>query len=546
MASAFPPGFAPAVRAGTSDPAWQDATRIHDDLKRRVSGSYAALYVGATPYLSYLMAQDPQCEGVVVVAPAQGALAALDQLEVGDFFEPYEGAPADALRRLRTAVQARTVQVAVVWDLVVSGLQPQAAEIQLFMESAFFAMRRYANNPVPERDAPLWALTEGQDRTLYYTFQGRGAAPAPTPAAAPRMDTGGAVLPVPITPEERRQMETNLLAFIQSFLPQFVKNPPVSAYLAPEFQPLWIRAFTHETVDPENNYELFEYKGDRTLDYAVNEYIMRRFPNATKGQYSNMKSALVSKSGLQAVNREFGFSSYAITFKSTRHLNEDLVESFLGALVEVSDRLVFGLGYLNVYNFVVWYFNQRNLSMEVQGKNPYRTLVQQVFSRLFTQERVSSMLQEEITHPGEDTLVALVLSPQARSRLAQKFNKRFPEGPLGTGQALDKKVATTMAYESAYSALRAQGVTEDWAEAESLRMDFEAVGPEYERALAKARAAGYTDIVLFKSVNMTDRAGTMAILVGVRPDGKRETIAVGEGTTRTEAIRAAVVAYASS
>lgn len=537
------------VPSAASDPAWQDATRIYDILKQTLPGAYAVLYVGASPYLSYLLAQDQACEGVVVVAPQAGHQRAMDLFDVGDFFEPFQGTPVEAFRNLQSTLARRqdAPALALVWDIVVAGMPPQASDIRLYMQAPFFVMRRFANQPIPESDARMWAANQGADGTVYYfkTVTPSEQTPFPASAAAtPRMD-GTAFLPVPIAPAERRTMEQSVLEFLQGFLPMFVKNPPVATYLAPQFQPIWIRAFTHETVDPDNNYEMLEYKGDRALDLAVNEYLMRRFPGGSKGQYNNMKSALVSKTGLQPVARDLGLADRVIKFKSTRHLEEDVVESFLGALVDVSDQLVFGLGYLNVYNFVVWYFNQKQLSLEVQGKTPYKTLVDQILSRLFTQKGVKAVLEKRTDELPGQIITNLILAPDAVDLLARQFRKTVPT-TLGSGRAQDKNVSATAAYEQAYRTLESQGITVDWAEEQRRRMDFEAVGPDYQRALTKAQASGFTDIVLFKSVNMTDRAGTMAILVGVRPDGSRTTIAVGEGPFRPDAVRAAVVAYASS
>ena len=49
-------------------------------------------------------------------------------------------------------------------------------------------------------------------------------------------------------------------------------------------------AFTHESIDPKQNYEFFETLGDQTLNKSIVWYFSRRFPELNNPQGSDVIS----------------------------------------------------------------------------------------------------------------------------------------------------------------------------------------------------------------------------------------------------------------
>jgi dsRNA-specific ribonuclease len=283
-----------------------------------------------------------------------------------------------------------------------------------------------------------------------------------------------------------------------------------------------------------------EFIGDLALENAIGKYLVARFPTATKGQYNEMKRALVEKQGLKVVSRNLGLSSMLLTFKNTQHIAEDVVESFLGAMAGVSDRLVPGLGDVNVYNYVVWYYNEQDISPEREGQMPPKTIVQQTFEKFFDQKTVK---QEEVKVP-QGVLVRAVVPQSVVSDMKKIYGKDIPE-VLGESVGLTSKAASAKAYQAARDLLNQLGITFEWAERIQREREFNSgdMKKYYDQAIAKARGEGYTELVLLKSSTLAGKEGTLVGLAGVLPNGKKVTVAVGEGAQRFEAALAAMKAY---
>ena len=81
-------------------------------------------------------------------------------------------------------------------------------------------------------------------------------------------------------------------------------------------------ALTHRSANAEHN-ERLEFLGDALLGFIVAETLFTLNPQATEGELSRMRSALVNKSALAAAARSLGIGEYILA---------DTVEALIAAI----------------------------------------------------------------------------------------------------------------------------------------------------------------------------------------------------------------------
>jgi len=64
-------------------------------------------------------------------------------------------------------------------------------------------------------------------------------------------------------------------------------------------------ALTHRSASRQNN-ERLEFLGDALLDFVVGEMLYRRYPDASEGDLSRQRAAIVNKAALARVGRHLG------------------------------------------------------------------------------------------------------------------------------------------------------------------------------------------------------------------------------------------------
>lgn len=102
---------------------------------------------------------------------------------------------------------------------------------------------------------------------------------------------------------------------------------------------LYQEALTHRSAGCPHN-ERLEFLGDSVLGMIVSEWIFEQLPNATEGELSRMRSALVRKDSLAGIAKELGLGDYlrlgAGELKSGGFRRDsilgDAVEALIGAV----------------------------------------------------------------------------------------------------------------------------------------------------------------------------------------------------------------------
>ena len=117
---------------------------------------------------------------------------------------------------------------------------------------------------------------------------------------------------------------------------------------------IWKRAFTHESynVEPDENYETTEWLGDQFVGSAFCKYLYSVLPKnlITERNLTLFNNYYMSKNFQPQLARKLGLSDFVRLGKAApifQKIEEDIFESFFGALVDIADnKLGQGVGYV--------------------------------------------------------------------------------------------------------------------------------------------------------------------------------------------------------
>lgn len=234
----------------------------------------------------------------------------------------------------------------------------------------------------------------------------------------------------------------------------------------------WIKAFTHESVDPVNNYQSLEFFGDVIMNYSFAEYI-RKLALQRDYQLSQSKASIVlnyymSKPQQAKMARDLGLVEY-VRF-DTEHpdinisVQEDVLEAFFGALnILCNDKIEDGLGPIYCFNLIANLYNQIDIDFEKIQKDAV------------------SQLKELYEKMGWGNKPNYVISPSDQPQRGRvKVVVTTNQGDaLGIGYGSSKKTATPEAAEQALKTLESMGVTAESADREKVERRLKH-DPEFE------------------------------------------------------------------
>ncbi|MEO2069511.1 MAG: ribonuclease III domain-containing protein, partial [Desulfurobacteriaceae bacterium] len=82
---------------------------------------------------------------------------------------------------------------------------------------------------------------------------------------------------------------------------------------------LVVKALTHKSFafekDKEENYEVLEFLGDAVIGLIVSEELIKRYPNKTEGELSQIRAYLVSEPVLSELAKTIDLGSYVFLGK---------------------------------------------------------------------------------------------------------------------------------------------------------------------------------------------------------------------------------------
>ena len=168
-----------------------------------------------------------------------------------------------------------------------------------------------------------------------------------------------------------------------------LKSKLIEKLLDEEGMEVYSRAFTHKTVNEEDNYEFLELLGDSTVNKAVVWYLSRRFPNLNCPDgvkvIARLKINLVSKKTFADFGLHLNFWNFVTCDRDTRETKmrktlEDVFEAFFGATELLLDRKVkLGAGYIICYNLIESLFNELPISLKYEDLFDAITRLKELF-----------------------------------------------------------------------------------------------------------------------------------------------------------------------
>ncbi len=277
----------------------------------------------------------------------------------------------------------------------------------------------------------------------------------------------------------------------------------------------WAKAFTYKSYDTKFNYEELEKLGDSVLKLTFVVYLKEKYPEIRKDGISVMQDRYADKTYQSGLSKRMGLDTVVRTrnHKKTIHMLEDLVESLLGALFSVGNRIGRpGYGYVlcqqyvnKIYSKYV-IFNEEYLAGRPitqfkenfeglkWGKEPDRSIVK-------TEDGVSVTLR--ITDIGYKYL-------QDRGIPVNRV--------IGVASAYTEKEAKAIAYEEALTYFVRLGLTGEWfaAEKEKLFNEDPRVAPLLPKFLNRLKREGFVKYRMEFQKEASDKNNYYVVLIGIR------------------------------
>lgn len=367
----------------------------------------------------------------------------------------------------------------------------------------------------------------------------------------------------------------DLREFLYEMMEPFIEDDDFrEALLDEEQMPIWAAAFTHDTFDPNNNYEELEEIGDRMIEAAFPLYMMAKYKgkrHLTKRELTLSKNNYMSEKMQIERGQKYGFSKYlraASFINLTDKVNEDLYESFIGALYLTGDNVImqeknkkkprFDLitndSFRLVRRFIA--YDLKNVDNEDVFDTPAKTMIVQSLRRIGVVFPKAEILESfipnnpksavDLSGKGIITLTPIMASIVANRLREDGIFKRIPT-MIGTAFGKNKKDAISNAYADAKKNMEELGFTEEWSKEKRKVLQWKNQDPMLvERARKKARNEGYEDLEVY-NVRSTGRADQIVQLSGINPTGargavgeKRTLVASGSGPDETSALTSAL------
>lgn len=202
--------------------------------------------------------------------------------------------------------------------------------------------------------------------------------------------------------------------FIRSVFSKSKIDPKYMDVLTnPEALTVYRVAFTSNTVNPDSNYELYEYMGDVAANAAVVMYFYEVFPQLRCPRSINtlnrLKIVHVSRESFSKIAEDLEFwphiryneavaAEKSILKKTREALMEDVFEAFVGAteIILIDAFGLVGVASQIIYNFIKPIFDAKAISFAPEDLYDAKTRLKELFE---IRKNVSNRLAEEFGAP---------------------------------------------------------------------------------------------------------------------------------------------------
>lgn len=205
-------------------------------------------------------------------------------------------------------------------------------------------------------------------------------------------------------------------------------------------------ALTHPTASATANYERLEFVGDAVVKLAAAEFLFAAYPDATEGQLSAIRGALVSDRVLSQIADAYGFDRYLLMANSAL-VDKTGRETRLAAVFEaVLAALYLSTGNLNL--ICPWLDDHFRKFAEIISQDPALQNYKGALQGL-TQAHYQTLPEYRVTEVGRT-------HGDAERFVAEVW---FQEQCWGEGKGPSKKAAEQAAAEQAFRALQGMSQT---------------------------------------------------------------------------------------
>lgn len=135
--------------------------------------------------------------------------------------------------------------------------------------------------------------------------------------------------------------------------------------------PLWQCVFTHSSFDPINNYELWEYLGDKVLKHTFATYVIDKFPEIKSPKILTlMDNYYMGYEYQSALSMELGIPNMIISKQPIKRKDyEDVFEAVFGMLDHIINKVFKNQGYAYAYKFLSSILSKKDISV-IEERDP--------------------------------------------------------------------------------------------------------------------------------------------------------------------------------
>ena len=271
------------------------------------------------------------------------------------------------------------------------------------------------------------------------------------------------VVSIPLRSKSTAADNNALRLYLRTILSRMMDSETVNTVLSQEnMQQYWIPAFTHRSYDPtpNRNYEKLEYWGDSALKLSFRNYLALNYPDFNESELSNLSNHYMSTEEQASLADSLGLPKHLRSYVPvTRGIQEDLLESFYGAL--------YSIGGMDLVNSVTAYL-YKGVYIDQQYKlGSFTTRVQQALQAI----GLTRPKEGFITGRGTVTAYLYYDDEESVQTLKNRFNipyrrttvRRTPEGEvtgysIATATGRFKGMASANAYQNLSRLFDTRGV----------------------------------------------------------------------------------------
>ncbi|TGK18657.1 ribonuclease III [Leptospira fluminis] len=185
-------------------------------------------------------------------------------------------------------------------------------------------------------------------------------------------------------------------------------------------------SYQNEHSEFEEDNERLEFLGDSVLGLVVARYLYGKYPKASEGELSRLKSKLVSTTVLNSISDQLGLSAHVLLGRGEgsgsgqKKLGANLFEALIGAVyldqgMEAAEKII-------LKNLIEFAENSEKL----ESVKDFKTLLQEVCQRKFKTLPTYRLLRES----GPDHAKTFQVSVKIRDKYETEGigkNKKFAE-----------------------------------------------------------------------------------------------------------------------